>query len=193
MRRIVFLTLMALSVVYGQQYTLGVGVYPGDPTENFAPVTHTDQTYRNLALHRPAYQSSSYDYNLTAQLITDGIKETQLPRWVATTTSAKGLLPRTERELLLDHNWATTIDLSGKEAWVQFELGGGASIPEVDRFEVDAAVEAKGMEPQEWTLVISSSADGQSWKEVGRTYGRTLPTGALTATAELTQPESSRF
>ena len=51
---------------------------------------HLDQTYRNLALHRPAYQSSSYDYNLTAQLITDGIKDTRLPRWVAVSTSETG-------------------------------------------------------------------------------------------------------
>ena len=194
MKRVIAISLLAACALTAQEYTRGIGVYPGNPSEDFSPTAHLDKTsYRNLALRRPAYQSSGYDYNLTAQLITDGIKETQLPRWVATTTSAKGLLPRTERELLLDHNWATTIDLSGKEAWVQFELGGGASIPEVDRFEVDAAVEAKGMEPQEWTLVISSSADGQSWKEVGRTYGRTLPTGALTATAELTQPASSRF
>ena len=57
-----------------------------------------DQTYRNLALHRPAYQSSSYDYNLTAQLITDGIKDTKLPRWVAVSSSEQGVLPKNERE-----------------------------------------------------------------------------------------------
>jgi len=66
--------------VQAQDYTLGVGVYPGDPQENFAPFMRIDSTtYRNLALHRPAYHSSSYDYNLTAQLVTDGIKETALP------------------------------------------------------------------------------------------------------------------
>ena len=54
-----------------------MGVYPGDPAQYFGPALVTDTaTYRNLALHRPAYQSSSYDYNLTAQLVTDGIKET---------------------------------------------------------------------------------------------------------------------
>ena len=52
--------LMMLSALDAQQYTLGVGVYPGDPNENFAPVMRVDQkAYRNLALHRPAYQSSS--------------------------------------------------------------------------------------------------------------------------------------
>jgi len=48
-------------------------------------------TYRNLALHRAAYQSSSYDYNLTAQLVTDGIVETKLPRWVVVSSSEHGV------------------------------------------------------------------------------------------------------
>ena len=57
-----------------QTYTRGIGIYPGDPNEYTGPTMVADaQTYRNLALHRPAYQSSAYDYNLTAQLITDGI------------------------------------------------------------------------------------------------------------------------
>ena len=60
-------------------YTRGVGVYPGDPKDYSGPSMVVDETnYRNLALHRPAYHSSSYDYNLTAQLVTDGIKETKL-------------------------------------------------------------------------------------------------------------------
>ena len=85
------LALMALTL-HAQDYTLGVGVYPGDPKENFAPAMRIDTaTYRNLALHRPAYHSSSYDYNLTAQLITDGIKETALPRWISTSTSQGGV------------------------------------------------------------------------------------------------------
>jgi hypothetical protein len=50
---------------------------------NGATLVPDTQTYRNLALHRPAYASSSYDYNLTAQLVTDGIIDTKSPRWVA--------------------------------------------------------------------------------------------------------------
>ena len=67
--------------LHAQQYTRGVGVYPGDPRQDFAPALVPDtQTYRNLALHRAAYQSSSYDFYHTAQLVTDGIKDTSLPR-----------------------------------------------------------------------------------------------------------------
>ncbi len=83
-----------------QQYTRGIGVYPGDPQQYFGPSSRIDAaTYRNLALHRPAWHSSSYDFNATAQLITDGIKATTLPRTVVLSTSEKGVLPKIGREL----------------------------------------------------------------------------------------------
>ena len=144
------LLLMALAL-RAQDYTLGVGVYPGDPKENFAPAMRIDAgTYRNLALHRPAYHSSSYDYNLTAQLVTDGIKETALPRWVAVSTSQHGVLKKNEREWILDGNWVTTVDLAGPNPWVQLELAGGAAPLEVDRVEVDGSVRSPSGEPEVW-------------------------------------------
>src|SRR4029077_6527022 len=86
-----------------QDSTRGVGVYPGDPRAyNGALLVPETQTYRNLALHRPAYASSSYDYNLTAQLVTDGIHETRLPRWVSTASSEGGVLSRKDREHPVD-------------------------------------------------------------------------------------------
>jgi len=44
--------------------------------------------------------TASYDYNLTAQLVTDGIKETSLPRWIVTSTSQQGTLKKNQRELM---------------------------------------------------------------------------------------------
>src|ERR1700676_1891373 len=80
-----------------QQYTRGLGVYPGDPRQYDGPVLAADaSSYRNLALHRPAYQSSAYDYNLTAQPVTDGIREHALPERVVTSTSDHGQLSKTE-------------------------------------------------------------------------------------------------
>src|SRR5579862_6003548 len=65
------------------EYTRGIGVYPGEPNADFGPTLIPDTTnYRNLALLRPAYHSSSYDYNLTAQLVTDGMKSEGLPQWI---------------------------------------------------------------------------------------------------------------
>src|SRR4030042_1654030 len=75
--------------------TRGVGVYPGDPREDFAPVLVPDtSTYRNLALRRPALQSSAYDYNLTAQLVTDGVRETTPPGRPRCGPRARPRLPR---------------------------------------------------------------------------------------------------
>ena len=143
MKRAFFFTALIALTLQAQDYTLGVGVYPGDPKENFGPSVRIDSTtYRNLALHRPAYHSSAYDYNLTAQLITDGIKDTALPRWIAVSTSAQGVLKKNEREYMLDGNWVTNVSLNGAAAWVQFELAGGAAPLEVDRVEVDGAVRA---------------------------------------------------
>ena len=80
---------------HAQQYTRGLGVSPGDPKEYAGPHLVVDSSgYRNLALHRAAYQSSAYDYNLTAQLVTDGITEGTLPEWIVTSTSSGGVLDK---------------------------------------------------------------------------------------------------
>ncbi len=150
-------------------YTRGVGVYPGDPKDYFGPELVVDEAkYRNLALHRPAYHSSSYDYNLTAQLVTDGIKETRLPRWVVTSTSQHGTLKKNEREWLLDHNPVTTLDFKGPRGWVQIELGGGDQLPEVDRVELLTLVPSHGTQLEGLTFLISGSENGQTWKDLGR-------------------------
>jgi hypothetical protein len=195
MRRILLLSLMAWPAIQAQQYTLGVGVYPGDPRENFAPVARTDQTYRNLALHRPVYQSSSYDYNLTAQLITDGIKDTKPPRWVAISTSEQGELPKNEREWLLDHNWLTGVSLKGTGGWVQIELAGGENPLEIDRVDIDARVQvgqASGLSAG-WSAVVSGSDDGQTWKELGRASGTDRPAREFKPSIALAAPSHSLF
>ncbi len=178
--RPVILCLLAIFALNAQQYTRGVGVYPGDPNQDFAPAMVWDsQTYRNLALHRPAYQSSAYDYNLTAQLVTDGIKATELPRWFSISTSDRGALTKQEREHPVDHNTTTTVVIDGSPLWIQVELGGGGSPLEIDRVEVTpgrmgfgraATTPASG-----GTYVVSGSDDGRTWKELGRGLPESLP------------------
>jgi len=192
MRHILPIALLAVPALYAQSYTLGVGVYPGDPHENFAPLTQPDQTYRNLALHRPAYQSSSYDYNLTAQLITDGIKDTRLPRWTSVSTSQQGVLPKNEREWLLDRNWVTGVNLPGHHAWVQVELGGGDVEPEIDRIDLDVAMGQK-LGLREWKGAVSGSDDGQTWKELGRATGQDRWGARFAPSIPLAAPSRCRF
>ena len=136
MRQTVLLVLSMVFALPAQQYTRGVGVYPGDPRQDFSPAMVPDtQTYRNLALHRAVYQSSSYDFYHTAQLVTDGIQDTTLPRWFSVSTSDRGTLSRQEREHAVDHNTTTRVGIAGPPFWIQVQTGGGEAPFEIDRVE----------------------------------------------------------
>jgi beta-galactosidase/beta-glucuronidase len=124
-------------------------------------------TYRNLALHRPAYQSSAYDYNLTAQLVTDGIKEESLPQWVVTATSNKGALAKNEREAFLDGNRASAVFLNGPKPWVEVDVEGEGLVPEVDHADVWIR-KARSTKPDAmWSIRVLGSDDHKTWNEVG--------------------------
>ena len=143
-------------------------------------------TYRNLALRRAAFHSSSYDYNLAASLVTDGIKDTALPRWVAVATSDGGVIGKVDREFLLDDNVTSSTNLRGAKAWIQVQLGGGDSQWEVDRIEVVPRTGGGGggrgqTQPPGggggWTCTVSGSDDGQGWKQLGSVSGTDRPMG----------------
>jgi hypothetical protein len=152
-------------------FTRGNGVYPGAPEESFCPTFAIDSTtYRNLALLRPATHSSSYDYNLTAQLVTDGIKDTTLPRWFGSWTSTDGILPKTRREIVTDHWPAATVDLTGGQVSAWVELGGGSELPEIDRVAVFVTCSQR-FAPERIRLDISTSDDATSWQPAGTMTG----------------------
>ena len=195
MRRILLIGLSAAMGMGAQEYTRGVGVYPGSPAEYAGPTMVTDATtYRNLALHRPAYHSSSYDYNLTAQLVTDGIRDTRLPRWVSTSVSERGLLTKQERELVLDRNLVTGVELKGPHPWVTVGLEGGDGAPEVDRLDVFAR--PQGFAPRDmarWTCTVSGSDDERTWKELARKTGAERAARDYQWSIALAAPSRSRF
>ncbi|WP_158615444.1 discoidin domain-containing protein [Acidipila sp. EB88] len=186
-------------------FTRGIGLYPGAPAENFSPALVPDTaTYRNLALRRPAYHSSSYDYNLTAQLVTDGIKDTQMPTWVAVSVNGVGMLPRQDREVFFDHFPINVLPIEGARAVVQIELGGGAAAPTVDRLAVFVVV-PEHMASMPMRFVVSTSEDGRAYAEAGRSdagapvapdnYPPDLRRGAklFFPSIALKQPSQSRF
>jgi hypothetical protein len=220
MRRIgvalVLLTVLVAAAPGVRRYTRGVGVYPGSPAEDHAPLLAPEsKTYRNLALLRPAYQSSSYDYNLTAQLVTDGIRQGTLPRWLVTTLSTTGIAQKHQREFLLDHSSTSNVNLGGPSGWMQFELAGGDGPLEIDRIELDARVRARqaprspgppnppqaGNPPAapptssgEWSCIVMGSDDGQTWSELGRSTGAVPPppgAGSFGATGPAVNPSVS--
>jgi len=176
MNRVLVAFIFVSVTASAQNYTRGVGVYPGDPREYTGPSLVVDtQTYRNLALHRPAYQSGAHDYNLTAQLVTDGIKETSLPQWIETSTSNAGVLPKRQRELFLDGNVTSSVDVSGDNAWVEFDLHGDGQAPEIDRLDLYLRKIYGRSLTGTWTYIVLGSNDASSWKEIGRATGSEWP------------------
>jgi len=152
-------------------YTRGVGMYPGAPSENFQPELMLDPAapYRNLAHLRPAYSSSAYDYNLTAQLVTDGMIDTRLPDWITTVVDGQ-ILSKTEREIVVDHFESAVLELPSIRPTVELHLGGGANLPEVDRMELFVVVPNR-VTPSTLKFTISVSDDGYIWREAGSALG----------------------
>lgn len=69
------------------EYTKGVGLYPGNPSQDYAPALIIDaKTHRNVAKGRMVYHSSAYDYNLTGQLVADGIFADRSPSYINVST-----------------------------------------------------------------------------------------------------------
>ena len=143
-------------------YNRGIGVYPGNPDEDFSPVLSVDRSYRNIALNRAAYCSSSYDYSLTGQLITDGRAEDQLPKYTACVTSEDRSVKR-EKEWLIDQHKYTEVYLYGEKVFAIISLHNGweesfdgikgaARVSYLTQ-NVDGSHEIK----------ISSSKDGKNW------------------------------
>jgi len=148
------------------EFTRGLGIYPGAMGDVFSPTLRVDTTtYRNLALRRAAKHSSSYDYNLTAQLVTDGIKDTRMPRWVSVSTSVDGVLTKPDREILLDHFPPKGFQLEGANVSVEVQVQ-GSEAPAVDRMRVFAAL-PETVSPKDLRFAVEVSDDGRAWAEVG--------------------------
>ena len=152
------------------EFTRGVGIYPGSPSDVFSPTMRLDTTtYRNLALRRAAKHSSSYDYNLTAQLVTDGIKDTKMPRWVSVSTSVDGVLTKPDREIVLDHFPPVGMKLLGAKVSVEVQVGGGEA-PAVDKLRVFVAL-PEYVVAKDLRFRVEVSEDGRAWEEVGSGKG----------------------
>jgi hypothetical protein len=172
-RSAVLILLIFLSVpLKAQQRTRGIGIYPGDPKEYFGPSMVIDAIhYRNLALNKAVYQSSAYDYNLTGQLITDGLIATQLPGWIVTSTSSQGVLLRDGREHMLDRHASSQQQIDGSNVWVEFQMAGNYNIPSVDSLSFVGSLTADTLTVKPWVITVSGSDDGSKWDELGKLNG----------------------
>ncbi|MDR0429505.1 MAG: discoidin domain-containing protein [Tannerellaceae bacterium] len=149
-------------------YTRGIGVYPGSSDEDFSPELITDNTYRNLAEHRSAYHSSSYDYNLTAQLITDGIIATGQPATINVSTPG-GMLQKNEREWLFDGKDDSKYAIAGNDIFLQLDLN-NMNVP-TDRIVLRGNVVVNDKKPKGYSITLYASNDGATWETLKQKKG----------------------
>ena len=161
------------STTLPESYTRGIGVYPGDPNEYMAPEMGKDYSYRNIALHRAAYQSSSYDFNLTSQLLTDGILCTEDPNILITKTP-DGELPKREKEWAIDAGEYTRNILMGEDTFIEYEWTGqtvpAKQITLKGSLAYDAEKAINGYE-----IIVRTSAEGTDWEEAAKIVSSGLP------------------
>ena len=140
--------------------TLGPGVYPGNPDENFSPALQKDDGgYRNIAFRRAARHSSCIDHNLTAQLVTDGLVAEGAAPWMEVFQNGEPLSFE-EASRLIDQNHAE-LYCSGPE--LDFELVFHGFVPEADRL----LIASGGDFPKETALTVEGKTEDGTWQTLG--------------------------
>ena len=168
-------------------YTRGIGQYPGDPKEDFSPSLAPDpSTYRNIARLRSAFASSSHDYNLVAQLATDGIVTDEQPQYLNLSTP-DGDVPRREREWMIDEGPYSRNTFPGEDTYFRFTLANyskaAGKLSLVGTVVYDDKVSEGGYE-----IICQGSNDGKNWTEIGKLSGSGLPGQAVSGRVVVTDP-----
>ena len=121
-------------------------MYPGRPTEYFGPqVIAGGSEYRNVALFRAASQSSAFDFNRTAQLVTDGLVSS------AAEAAGEGF----------GSSWKSA---TGKNEWIAVDLGSVSKIDKVKFQWLNAPVAGKlqvSMDDNEWSDVTTFGSEAE--------------------------------
>lgn len=126
-------------------YNRGLGQYPGNPSESFAPkmISGGGET-RNLAHLRQALASSAADCNQTAQLVTDGLVSGSIPDSLSADGFCDGSF------------YSAWVSASSSEEWIYVDLGAVSEIDKVELCWINQAI--SGM--------LSISDDAQQWTAV---------------------------
>jgi len=168
---LVIMMLISCKSSYSQDsyYTRGIGIYPGNQQENFSPnLVPDNEHYRNIAKLRSAYHSSSYDYNLTAQLITDGVITNQQPSYINVSTQAGDLL-KNEREWFFDGKSDSKYCMSGDDIYLQLALN-NCHTP-IDRITLSGSVSYDQQKENGYEIVCYGSNDKMNWEVLGKDKG----------------------
>ena len=154
--------------ISAQKNTRGIGIYPGAPEEFFGPQLVDSKEYRNVARGRMVYQSSAFDFNMTAQLLTDGIVEKSgtTPVFLEVTTP-DGQLPQRQRESTIDGNDWTRSIVMGEDTWLQY--GWHGMTIRADAIHLIGTVAYNESEATDgYRIRIMVSKNGRQWQEVAR-------------------------
>ena len=168
-------------------------LYPGNPEEDASPVLVKDNDYRNLALNRAAYASSSRDYNLTAQLVTDGLLPDGGPKFFELSTP-QGPVERNRKEWAFDMKTNSKLEFPGPNSWLQLDFFNYNVdfdhiqlviniYPEVnkEKYYGVPGQEAGAINPSQkaeqisgiahWRITLQASKDGNDWTDLDSVIG----------------------
>ena len=152
-----------------------IGQYPGNPNEYYGPNIEDDRGRSGMeymSKYHTVYQSSSWDFNLTSQLLTDGIIDDQLPAWLNVTTP-EGPLPPHKREACIDGNEWTCNILMGGNTWLQYDWD-GMSI-DIDEVEMVCSMAYYENGSRGFKIRLLTSKNGKKWKVADEWKGDSLP------------------
>ena len=155
-------------------YTRGIGTYPGSPSEDFSPELKPDYSnYRNIALLRSTYQSSSYDYNLTGQMVTDGIVTTDMPRYLEL-SRPDGKVIRREREWLFDQGPYSRNVVKGEDTYFSVALKNWKEKATKVQFRGSVAYDETKV-GDSYEYICQGSNDGKTWTNLASFKEKGLP------------------
>lgn len=163
---------LTLSAAAQAQDNRGIGLYPGSMAQYTAPSMEADNAYRNLALNRLATASSSIDYNLTAQLATDGLLTKGAPVMLTVSTN-KGVDYSRDRMKGIDGNCVTPYYVYGQKGWLQYLWQSMTVTADTIRLCFETAYKADM--PKGWRIEVEGTVDGKTWNVIGSTRGDGLP------------------
>ena len=126
----------------------------------------TEET-ADIAKNKIAVASSNYDYNLTAQLATDGIITAEEPCFLSVFTK-EGELPKREKEWALDSSPHSCNILNGEENFLEYRWSRQSFCPKSIR--VTGLVAYNPSESHRWSIVCSVNDTIK-----GSVHGNALP------------------
>ena len=152
-----------------------IGQYPGNPSEYYGPSIEDGNGRSNLeymSKYHTVYQSSSWDFNLTSQLLTDGIIDNHMPAWLNVTTP-EGPLPPHKREACIDGNEWTSNIVMGRNTWLRYDWENMAI--DIDEVEMICSMAYREDAPKGFKIRLLTSTNGKKWKVADEWKGDSLP------------------